>query len=108
MNCVYHEHDFARTQKVVSCRRIWAIPWDPDRVPIRWGVPLKLEEPDEGLRPMEGRTRARFVCVWEKRTNVVLSPLLHDIAGCIHRFIVCCAEIFFSCVSISSSLSPDP
>jgi hypothetical protein len=57
---------------------------------------------------MEGRTRARFVCVWEKRTNVVLSPLLQDIAGCIHRFIVCRDEIFFSYVSVSSSLSPDP
>ena len=21
------------------CRRIWTIPWDPDRVPIRWGTP---------------------------------------------------------------------
>ena len=35
-------------------------------------TPKSLEELDEGLRPMEGRTRARFVCVWEKRTNVVL------------------------------------
>jgi len=41
MNGVYHEHDFARTQKVVSCRRTGAIPWDPKWVPIRRGAPLR-------------------------------------------------------------------
>ena len=107
MNGVYHEHDFARTQR-------WSrVDGHGVSYGTRSGFPSNgvypcLEEPDEGLRPMEGRTRARFVCVWEKRTNVVLSPLLHDIAGCIHRFIVYCAEIFLSYVSISSSLSPDP